>query len=133
MLRVVAQIRIWLVGAALAFLRNDPIDNLPGLSPDWKHTSPYSLEKLFWTLSDAGKEEMVCRANGWPEALREQVRMAMMEPASTHPKTRWFNRFPWVYSYGRWRTNSGQIPQYGNFNIPMNDELCPWEAGGYRL
>jgi hypothetical protein len=76
---------------------------------------PALLEDLFEILDDAGKEELVARANGWPKYLRDQVRAIVNTPRSTSSYARYYLRQGWLTSDARLAVNRGKIPEYSHF------------------
>lgn len=74
-----------------------------------------TLQGLFKILDDAGREELVSRANGWPKYLRVQVKKIVNTPRSKSPYSRHYLRQPWLKSDTRLAVNSGRMPKYSHF------------------
>ena len=84
----------------------------------WGRRNTYreaSLQGLFEALNDAGREELVSRANGWPKYLREQVRGIVNAPRSTSEFSRYYLRQGWFVSDARLAVNRGEMPKYSHF------------------
>lgn len=80
-----------------------------------RHFCEASLAGLFEALEDAGREELVARANGWPKYLRERVRKIIDKPRTMNQYARHTFRRGWSVSEARLAVNHGQMPKYARF------------------
>lgn len=79
------------------------------------HMCQATLLGLFDTLDDAGREEFVSRADGWPKHLREQVKTIVKTTRSRSRHARHYARRSWFTSEARMAINGGRVPRYLHF------------------
>jgi len=73
---------------------------------------PHGLEEFFCCLDDDRREELVSRADAWPDALREKICLIINKPRSKG--SLWKSPHGWAASPARRLMNDGILPKYKN-------------------